>query len=315
MNTATAPPPSAAPETPTSAEDLGVGWHPDVPLETYLAIDAVSNSALRPLRSKSPAHYRYEQEEAERDATRQMDLGKAIHLALLEPEAFEGRYIVLGQCEGVKRGGDRCTNPGKVYRDGQSFCGVHDPAKGQPEDPRIHTLPQEDMDAVLGCRENILAHPKAGAFFRAPGDREITGLWQDEDTGLWCKIRLDVRLRDPWMLMDLKSTPDASRRFFRRHAVRMGYHRKMAWYRRGCRALGDEVEEVSILAAETTPPYEPACYLLDPGQLDRLEAEDDRHLRVLAMCRESGEWPGYGADFIPMHIPAWGFDSEETDDE
>ena len=74
--------------------DLTEGWRPDLPIEEYLAIPAMSSSGLQQFR-RSPAHYHWSRANpvAETDAMR---FGTAVHTAILEPGLFDATYVTMG---------------------------------------------------------------------------------------------------------------------------------------------------------------------------------------------------------------------------
>lgn len=296
--------------------EIEVGWHHGLSMEEYLAIDAMSASRLEVFR-RSPKHYRKELR-TQRDSTPAMDLGTALHMALLEPLLFEGHYVVLGQCEATRKGdGERCTNPGTKYRDGQSFCGVtgHDPYGDDPENPEIHVLGEQAMADLEGMRDAIREHPRASTLFEGRGDYELTGIWRDEATGVLCKMRIDRDIPRSSLLADLKTTRDASKHGFRREIENRGYHRKAAFYRRGCAALGRERHASAFVAVENSDPYGVLVHLMDEDQLATVDRGITRKLNHFAMCQKHGHWPGYGDEMTITKVRPWALDEEEQDSE
>lgn len=279
------------------------GLYTDIPMDAYLAIDAVHASALEKLR-RSALQYLHGMLTPP-EPSDYKERGTALHLAILEPHLFEGHYVVLGRCEGVTQKKDRCSNAGSIYRNAASYCGIHDPQKGTPLDTSVEVLGQKDFDDVLGMRKAVLAHPRARSLFEGKGAFEATVLFADEDTGLRVKERPDRLIERAGMLVDIKTTFDAAPWAFPRQAENLGYFRKLALYRRGLRAIGWPLEEIAILAIESRAPYDIACYLLDPHDLDGADEEVTRLLRYLKSCEESDQWDGYGNDFLTLQRPAW----------
>lgn len=304
---------------PAEAQTITEGWHEDLSLEDYLAIPAMSASGLLEFR-RSPTHYRWAQQNP-KEATPAMKEGSALHLALLEPHLFEGRYVALGQCEGKKGDGDRCTYQGSVYRAGSSFCKTHDPQKGEPQDPAIHVMAAEALERIEGMRKAVLAHPDAAQFFRGKGRSEVTGVWRDEASGVLCKIRLDRDIDRAFIHADVKTCPDASDEAFTKHAGRMGYVTKAAWYRRGMAALGREATASVLIAVEQKPPHGCQTFLLDEGDLAALAADFDRTLASYAECLERDEWPSYPGGLRALKLKPWDLpdaapaDYDDTDDD
>ncbi len=291
---------------------LNSGWTRDLPLGDYLAIPAMSASLLEAFR-RSPEHYRYALQ-SPRSPTPALERGTALHLAVMEPEAFEDRYVTLGQCEGARKDGERCGYRGSVYRDGQSFCKTHDPERGEPLAPGLEVLSAEDYASVLGMRDAVLRHPRARSLFEGRGELEVTGIFEDPDTEVLCKIRPDRLVERAGLSVNLKSTRDASPWVFGSDAARRGYHRREAFYRRGLAALGTECTASALVTVESAPPYSVACYLIDEEHLRIANDEVTRLLEHYRYCEAEDHWPGYGEEFLTLRLPAWATRNEEDTD-
>ena len=291
---------------------LRSGWTRDLALADYLAIPAMSASLLEEFR-RSAEHYQHALR-VPRIPTPALGRGTALHLAILEPDVFEGRYVTLGRCEGSKKDGERCAYRGSVYRDGQSFCKSHDPASGEAPDPAIAVLPEPDYASVLGMRDAILRHPRARSLFEGRGELEVTGIFEDPETGVLCKVRPDRLVERANLSVNLKSTRDASPWVFGSDAARRGYHRREAFYRRGLAALGRECTASALVTVESVPPYSVACYLIDEDHLRVADTEVTRLLEHFKYCEAADYWPGYGDEFLTLRLPGWATRTEEDTD-
>lgn len=279
-------------EAKLDPNDPQPGLYRDVPMETYLALPLLSASALEVFR-RSPEHYR---KRDAKPATKALRLGTAAHLALLEPLLFEATYI-----RGVP--GDGRTKAIRQARE--------DLAHRFPE---AEILNPEDFDAAIAIRDAIQAHPRARTLFEGHGEFEVTGIFEDPDTGILCKFRPDRLVARAQMVIDLKTAADASERAFVRSAVTLGYHRKLAFYRRGLRALDWTCTASAICAVESAPPHVVACYLMDEDQLLRAEADVARSLEHFRYCSTSDTWPGYGDEFRTLTFPDYAFDAPALED-
>lgn len=289
-----------------------IGLHAGVPMADYLAMDAVSASALEIFR-RSPLQYRHAKANPP-EPTPALVRGTALHMAVLEPERFAGAYVTIGQCEGTKKNGERCQYAGSVWRGGASYCGRHDPAPDAPM--AVTVLPEADMRDVEGMRDAILGHPRASTLFEGKGGVEITGVFEDPETGVLCRFRPDRLVERAGMLVDIKTTRDAAPWAFPGDAERRGYFRKLAFYRRGLRALGWPYQATAIVAVESHAPYDLICYLIDETALDSAEREVVRLLRQYRQCHETDTWPGYqtGEDgFATLARPGWAKDYTESE--
>lgn len=295
-----------SPETP----DLpGPGLYPGMPMEDYLALPYMSSSRLEKMR-RSPLQFRHSLE-AEPETTDALERGTALHMAVLEPDLFEGHYVTIGQCEGVKGDGERCQYQGSVYRDGQSFCKTHDPAKGEPLAPGLTVLKADLYESVLGMRDAVLAHPRARTLFEGAGLFEATVIFDDPETGVRCRIRPDRLVRRAGMMVEVKTTRDAAPWKFPADAERLGYFRKLALYRRGLRAIGWPYSHIAVLALEPSPPFDLLPYLADEDDLDRADREITRLLGRYQDCTQDDHFPGYAEEFQTLRRPAWATKDEE----
>jgi len=301
-----------------AAEGLEPGIHRDVPIRDYLALPYMSASRLEVFR-RSPLQYRHALT-VEKEPTDAMLRGTALHLALLEPGKFEGRYVTIGRCAGRKADGERCQYNGSVYRDGQSFCGTHDPAKGDPIDPSVHVMKQPEYDKVLGMRDAVKERDTPGAerartLFEGRGEFEVTVVFDDPETGVRCRIRPDRLVERAGMHVALKSARNAAGYAFRRDAENRGYFRSLALYRRGLLAVGWPYRDTSVLAIEPEPPHDLECWLADEDEhgLRSADREVTAALREYAECERDDQWPGYNrGGFALLTRPSWATDTEET---
>lgn len=298
-----------------------VGVHPSVSFPVYHSWNAASNSRLSVLR-RSPAHLKAYMEEPTDNAT--LMFGRAAHAAILEPDDFAKRYLLAERCEAMKKtDGKRCSNIGIIY-DGSAgwYCGVHS-SQGQ-SDPSVTILTPTDYKATLAVRDAVHVH-RASKLLPQSGQRELSIVWQDESTGTTCKARLDgfSPAIAGGVIVDVKTTRDASRRAFERSVYSYGYHRQGAFYLEGAKASGFAAEHFAIVAVEKEPPYGVAIYRLDEGAMDVGNVEVFGHvapegregglLARYAECIRTNEWPGYPEDVQDVALPGWAYSESDED--
>ena len=294
---------------------LTTGWlPPGAPQREYRPIPAMSASGLKLFR-RSARHYRHGIDHP-RPPTPALALGRATHTALLEPDRYAELWTVLGQCEGRNKNGARCGYAAKLARDGESFCGRHDPLKGTPEVDRVIKL--DDHERLCGMRDAIREHPQAAAFIAGHpefAEVERSGVFRDPETGAPCKFRPDRLLRIKTKLtdgcvIDLKTAQDASPVAFGKAAANFGYHHQAAMYLRGMAALGEPLSAFVFVAVESDPPHGVACYLVDEHDLSRAHEEVTDLLIQYQRCIERDEWPGYSDALQDLLLPPWAFRRE-----
>jgi exodeoxyribonuclease VIII len=299
--------------TMTAPAALDVGIYRDLPMAEYLALPFMSASKLLPLR-RSPLQYRHALQTPQ-GSTDALDRGTALHMAVLEPLLFEGHYTVAEACmqplgKKSSRPGEPCGTRGLLlHRDLGWLCGVHVKGCGDGIDTSREILTADNYASVIGMRNAILAHDRARSLFEGKGEFEVTIVFDDPETGIRCKCRPDRYVARASMLVDIKSSFDAAPSDFPRLAENRGYFHKLAFYRRGLRAVEWPLTEIAVLAVEPDAPHDLAPYLIeDMKDLDAADADISRLLRVLRQCEDNDRWPGYAASedgFLMLRRPKW----------
>jgi hypothetical protein len=303
-------------EREVGSTGFAAGFTAGAPMDRYLADPAVSASLLWKLHDETPAHVLDYLRLPEPPSSDAQELGNVVHTAVFEPLEFDDRYVILGQCAGRKKDGDRCAYQGGIYRDGESYCKTHDPYKGAPEAEGIYTVAGPLKDAALRMKTALLAHPTAGELLRSPGPREVVGCWQDPVTGLWCRIRPDLLLEDDpgvrpefqWADVNLKTTawPAKPGRYPGKDEQRCKTAFKAAFYRTGLRELWDVEPQWTFHAVvESTGGHQVAVHRINHMAMTIAEGWVREALGTLARCVESGRWPGYGAEIHDVNLSEW----------
>jgi hypothetical protein len=263
--------------------------HPGLSNEDYHRLKAVSPSQIKVL-GRSPLHY-FDQFLAEdrekREPTPAMLMGTALHTAVLEPELWDSTIAVPPQSF------DRRSKAGRELA-----------AEFERESAGKVVLSPEDADQVRRMADAVRSHPAAGFLLELPGRREASYTWKDPATGLECKTRPDWHSEDRRIVVDVKTTRDASRAEFAKSIANLDYHVQAAW---NLDAQGGD--QFLTLAVENVRPYAVAVYPASVAMLDAGRRRIDAAMTRLAECWRTGEWPGYG-DFIqePIDLPGWNRD-------
>tara|TARA_R110000765_G_scaffold244631_9_gene346886 strand:- start:2915 stop:3739 length:825 start_codon:yes stop_codon:yes gene_type:complete len=255
----------------------------------YHAHPAISKSGLD-LISRSPAHYFYA---AHREATRAMQLGTAIHAAILEPERFANQYMLLR---------DVTDRRASEYRQAVKVHGSE------------FTLAGPEADRVSGMQASVQANPRAMSRLGAPGKSEVSIITTDPETGVPVKCRFDW-LCDDGRGLDLKKTQDIRADEFSRSVARYRYHVQAAFYSDVYKwETGEDLREFAILAVEESMPHANRVFLLDDEalQIGRMQYRAD--LNAYAECMNRGEWPGivFEEDEL-LSLPMWAITQAEDE--
>jgi hypothetical protein len=259
--------------------------------EEYDLIDAVNYSTLKEIFLRSPKHYKHALDRPHSKSSPALTRGNLIHCAVLEPDLLESRYLVKPPWLDMRT------------KEGKAWAAKHE------NDPR--TIVTEDQYAkALGCSYAVRHDPVAAPLL-ARGAAEVTIVWQDPETGLRLKGRVDW-LSDAF-LVDLKTTIKLSPRDFAAQAYRLGYHIQFAMYFDGVAAqLGER--PFRVITVEPEEPFDVVVYeipedVIEQGQIDYHDA-----LRTLQSCQRNNTWPGI-APGIPLRfqLPRWATEHDDDD--
>lgn len=271
------------------------GVYRGVAFDVYASWDAANASLLHGF-ARTPAHVRHELDKGGHSPTPALDLGWLTHLAILEPARFEGEVAVAPKV-------DRRTKAGKATW-----------AQWQAEHEGRHVATADHHRSALAMREAVLAHETAAEFFRGPGASEVSIVWEDPGTRLPCKARMDrIGRIGEWPIVgDLKTATSGGRRAFERAAFDFGYAAQAAHYLAGLQEVvpvpeGNPFRRFVHFVVESVEPHLVACYELDESALAYGDDERRRHLKTLAECIHTGEWPGYPPGVEMASLPAWAF--------
>jgi hypothetical protein len=268
---------------------MKTGIYSGITNDDYHGGVGVSKSGLDVL-ARSPLHYwsKYIDPNRERkEPTPAMKLGTAIHTAVLEPDEFSKRHMVAPVV-------DRRSKDGKATW--EQFV-------ADAEAAGADLISADDFATCQAISRQVREHPTARKVF-ANGTPELSAYWTDKETGLLCKCRPD------WLglplIVDLKSTEDASAEGFAKSAWNFRYWVQAAWYVDGIeQATGQRPDAFVFGAFEKSAPYACAFYFADEAMLDMGRREYRRLLRILADCTAADRWPGYTTDVMPLGVPAW----------
>jgi hypothetical protein len=173
----------------------------------------------------------------------------------------------------------------------------------------------ETLNAANAIAERLMEHSLTRPLLAAAGEVEVSIVWEEQ--GVPCKARID-RFVSGVIALDLKTTRCAHESVFGRSVFAYGYHRQIAWYRRGfSRVYGTKAEATpfAIIAVETAPPFGVNVFQIDDTSLNVGMNDCERVLRHYAEARRTGVWPGYRTphpetgelveQVVTVGIPEW----------
>lgn len=262
----------------------------NLPFKKYTEMEGVNNSKLA-LMKQCPQKYLYFLEHNREDSPA-LALGRAIHTAVLEPENFNKEFFCLPDI-------DRRTKAGKDEYNRLSS-----------ENSNKTVLKADEFNKALEIATAVRSNSSVMKLLDGC-ETEVSIDWNDPETGLKCKARLDANSQPLSTTIDIKTTTDASPKGFPRKLFSYGYHRQAAFYLNGLRSNGLQARHFVFVAVEKDPPFAVGIYRLTDDVIALAEKENTHLLRKLKVCQETGEWPGYTQGIEDISIPAYAIDELE----
>ena len=272
------------------------GLHYGVAFETYQSWPAVNFSTLKEIR-KTASKCKYAIDHP-REMTDAMKNGQALHVATLEPGRFDGMFHICPPADGrTKEGKETLTYHSQLAAQEKKIMlrqGFKD------DDAKF-----EAIAAYRGMAAAIHRSKAASMLLQGQGQNEVSGLYRDEETGLWCKFRCDRIVDSLGYIVEIKSTRDASEWSFAKDVHSMAYHAQAASYIRGVQKITGKKYGHVIIAVESEPPYDVAVYYLDDQGLQTGLLNYTAWLARYAECLNKNQWPGYPDQLMPLSLPSY----------
>lgn len=252
--------------------------------DEYRALDAVNFSYLKKY-EKSEKYANSKQADTDTPAK---SFGRFAHYVLLESKKIDKKYAVWG-------GHDRRTKAGK-----EAWRELQEKLNGR------EVVSQQDVHRALLMEKSMLA-TDAASYIEAPGKAEHTIRWIAPD-GTACKSRLD-KLNDDCVVVDLKTTCDASFDKFCNDIGSYKYHAQLAFYLDAAEYETGKKHRAVIIAIESAPPFSCGVYSLNDEQLDggRVLYNEwlaaHHRVRESGQCRDINEGKEIEAIMKPWHLP------------
>jgi hypothetical protein len=265
----------------------------------------ISASALKKLKV-SPAHFKEEEETEETEA---MIFGSAYHCYVLEPERFEEEYYVFSDqaiCEVLIGEGYKSPRSTKAYKEWEeSEWRVIGNKK---------VINKDLFEHIKAMRQRLMSYPYTKMLLtNGINEQGYMGEIETEAGPVKIKFKPDKVNDKKKIIIDLKTTIDASAEGFPRHAADLDYHIQAAFY-------SDLMERVSgdnrpytffFIAQEKKKPYAFNVFECSPQFISQGRFEYEMLLQLFKYCTDNNTWPGYQIwcqnkyGILQLSLPPW----------
>lgn len=265
----------------------------------------ISASALKKLKV-SPAHYKEEEEVKDSE---DLLFGSAYHSYMLEPKKFEEEYYIFNDhdiCEKLTGEGFQKPRATKAYKEWEES------QMRVMADKKVIT--KDVFDRLQAMREKLMRHPYAKMLLsNGFNEQGYMGEIDTEAGMIKVKFKPDHVNENKKIIVDLKTTVDASKDGFPKKAGELSYHIQAALY-------ADLMEKVSgdnrpysffFIAQEKKAPYAFNLFESSPQFISQGRFEYEMLLQMYKFCLDNGTWPGYQIwcenkyGILELKLPAW----------
>lgn len=253
------------------------------PNEDYYAIDAIGSTVVREaLRSLAHAQIALT---TKIEPTPAMIRGTRMHTAILEQDKLANYHVGAV---------DRRTKEGKAKA-------------AELAEKGLEVISEDEYAQIVGVVNSVYSHPAAAAELEG-GEAEVGFVMVDDLTGLDVKIKPDYMRRDEGVLVDVKTTSDASFRTIQRLIANRNIHVQAAYYLDfATYATGIEFDTFRLVVCEVEPPYAVSVFELDFGTIEKGRELYRHGLNLLAEAKRLDRWPAYSDLIQAINLPAWAF--------
>lgn len=270
------------------------GCYQGIPIELYhgdvTSGPGISSSGLRTIESKTPLHYWVNSylnpDRLPPEPKDHFVFGQAAHKLLLSESGFREEFVVRPD-----QWKDWRKPVAQDWRKEQQAAGKS-------------VLVPEDLKVIRHIANQLAADPLVMSGI-LQGAIEHSLIWKDAKTGVWLRARPDVIPSADGVLVDLKTTTDASPEAVQRTVLNLGYALQGALAGAGMEAaLGTKMTDFVLVWMEKKPPYAVRVSPVDNEWLYWAQRQLRRAIDTFAKCIETNTWPGYQGE-ASIHMPQW----------
>lgn len=214
--------------------------------------------------------------------TKSMADGTAVHAFFLEKDKFHKDFAVKPQDIRLN------TKAGKEWAQEHNNKIIIDSELGN----NLYEMEKSFMDSP------------AKLIYEIKGKSELSYFWND--IGLVKgKCRPDWISDDGNIIVDIKTTTDASPKGFQKSISTWGYHLQLAWYMRGLQKLGIPCNEFIFIAIEKTPPFSVGVYSADKEMILFGNQEINKLVVDIDKALNDKNFPDYTPEIMSLGLPPW----------
>jgi len=275
----------------------------------YHAKEYISVSGMKKIKV-SPAHFREAEKVIPTDAMR---FGSAYHCYILQPDRFEDEFYVFDdshiyqvlQGEGYKS--PRSTKDYKTWLESENNM------VGNRE-----MISKDEFERIKAMKYKLFSHPYSKMLL-TNGRQEIGFAGEIETMAgtINVKFKPDIIKDNKRIVVDLKTTIDASVDGFTKAAASLDYHLQAAFYADMLTLMDGDGRDYGFyfVAQEKKAPFAFNIFESGPRFLGQGRYEYELLLQLYKYCIDNDKWPGYQVfcqnkyGINELNLPPWAIKS------
>lgn len=268
-----------------------IGFHHNLSNEEYHSKkEYISRSSIMDFKKSAYTYWakHINLDRPKKETTPAMHFGSAFHTLILEPHRFDEEYAI--------------KPPKVLLKDvGRETYDAFKKRGEELENSKKIILSDDDFLLLSNMRLKFESNEQAMELVRE-ARIENSFFWQDEHSGMLLKARPDILQEN--IIIDLKTTSDASPRAFQNEMVKYGYHIQFAMIRDAVEILeGRRIDNFINIVIETKYPFNMAIYIVDETAVDEGRRKYKEILLSMKEAIEKNEFNDYGIQQIGL--PTW----------
>ena len=256
--------------------------------QEYREYPAISRSDLWKIR-ESPEKFKYYKDNPT-SPTPSLIFGQLFHKLALQPETFSDEFAVMPNVDRRTKEGKSIWSDFEKTAEGKIIVSASDYQKASEMCISLKNTPY--VSKLLS------------------GKREKEFFWEDDLTGEPCKCRADciTEIKTNNIIVDLKSTTDATTEHFMKDAINYGYDFQSGMYSDGIEKSTGKKHLFVFIVVEKEPPY--AVNILQADELFIKRGYDifRELIGIYHDCKATNDWYGYLGKhkmINSLSLPAW----------
>lgn len=258
--------------------------HLDWSSKDYHEHPAVSRSDLWRFK-RSPIAYSYGKEHRS-ESTPSIILGELVHTMFLEPHELHKRFVV----DTIE---NKRTNAGKLeYENLKTFAQTNG----------LNIMDEKTMKLGIDIIESLERYCSHHELDFLKGAAVEASILFEHQNGIMCKARPDIMVNN--IVVDLKTTMDASYSAFQRSCSNYGYYLQAGMMYEAYKAMDRKLEAFMFLCVETKAPHACAVYKLSDDAIDYGVGLFNDLIESFKECRDNNRMNAH-YPIRELGVPKW----------